>query len=106
MFEYSNQRKLFQTRIIRAEYYLENLKPKPISRGSFKSFKTILKPELKPGKLNCSIFIDDVIVEKPCKTNNSFITRFNSFRKSSRPTARSKNLLGPVVVVSRLWKMF
>ncbi len=28
-FECSNQRKLFQTRIIRAESYLENLKPKP-----------------------------------------------------------------------------
>ncbi len=29
MFEYSNQQKLFQTRIIRAESYLDNLKPKP-----------------------------------------------------------------------------
>ncbi len=29
MFECSNQQKLFQTRIIRAESYLENLKPKP-----------------------------------------------------------------------------
>ncbi len=82
MFKYSNQRKLFQTRIIRAESYLE----KTTSGSSFKSFKTILKPGLKPDKSNSSIFIDDVIVENTCKTNSSFVTRFNSFGKSNRPS--------------------
>ncbi len=87
MFEYSNQQKLFQTPVIRAESYLENLKPKPKNYlgGSFKSFRTILKPVLKPGKSNGSSFIDDVIVENPCKMNSSFVTRFNSFGKSNRP---------------------
>ncbi len=47
--------------------------------------RTILKPGLKPGKSNSSIFIDDVIVENTYKTNSSFVTRFDSFGKSNRP---------------------
>ncbi len=46
-----------------------------------------MKTGLKPGKSNSSIFIDDIIVENPCKTNSGFVTRFNSFGKSNRPVA-------------------